>query len=332
MQNLKGVIKFFTWVLVVVCLFQLSFTFVARNVKSKAEAFANAAVKVAEPANLTAAQQVLFRDSVEDIRKAFKRNYLDSVAGAPIVDVWALRDIYTYKFCREHALSLGLDLKGGMSLIMEISEDDVLRRLAGNPKNAQFNQAIANAKVAQTNQQADFLTLFKQEFERIDKNAKLSVIFMNNESYQGKIMSKSSNDEVINVLRKDFDAAIKETFNVLKTRIDQFGVASPNISLQENTGRIILELPGVEDPARVRKPLQQTAQLEFWDTYETPEIGAYLENANNTLRTTLQVNKAAVTGSDSTVAATADTTGTTGDIFGTSSDSSTTTTTDTSKG
>lgn len=291
MQNLKGIIKFFTWVLVVVCFIQLSFTFLAQYVEHKADKYAAAAVNIQQPAGLSAAQQVLFRDSVEQITHTVRRNYLDSVAGLPIVDVWGLKDFYTYKFCRDHSLSLGLDLKGGMSLIMEISEDDVLRNLSYNNRSQLFNQAIVNAKKAQANSQADFLTIFKQEFEKLDKNAKLAAIFASIEGYQGKISINSSNDEVINVLRKDFDAAIKNTFQVLKTRIDQFGVASPNISLQENTGRIILELPGVDDPARVRKLLQQTAQLEFWDTYETSEVINYLGDANTAIRTVLEAKK-----------------------------------------
>lgn len=284
MQNLKGVIKAFTIILVLVCFFQLSFTFLARSVESKADAYASSLVKVTEPAGLSPIQQVLFRDSVESLKKTYRRNYLDSVAGAPIIDVWGLKDFYTYKFCSDHALSLGLDLKGGMSLIMEISEDDVLRRISYNNKSELFNKAIANAKEKQKDDQRDFLSIFKDEFEALDKNAKLAAIFAPIESYQGKITINSSNEEVITVLRKDFDGAIKNTFQVLKTRIDQFGVASPNISLQENTGRIILELPGVDDPARVRKLLQQTAALEFWDTYETSEVLNYLGDANTALR------------------------------------------------
>ncbi len=291
MQNLKGVIRFFTITLVLACLFQLSFTFMARHAENKADNYANDQIKVAEPGGLSSVQQVIFRDSVDQLKKISRRNYLDSISGIPMVDVWALRDIYTYKFCRDHALTLGLDLKGGMSLIMEIAEDDVLRKLANNNQDPQFLKAIENTKRAQETNASDFLSTFKQEFEKLNPNGKLAVIF-NSEAYQGKINpSTSTNDEVINVLRKDFDAAIHETFNVLKTRIDQFGVASPNISLQANTGRIILELPGVDDPARVRKLLQQTAQLEFWDTYETSEVIQYLGDANSALRDALAKDK-----------------------------------------
>ena len=284
MQNLKGVIRFFTIILLLACLFQLSFTFMADQQERKADGIANSQIKVTEPTGLTAAQSIAFKDSVDYLKKIAKRNYLDSIAGLPLINVWGLKDIYTYKFCRDHALTLGLDLKGGMSLIMEISEDDVLRKISNNSHNPQFNQAIESAKKLQSTSQGDFLTLFKQEFEKLNPNAKLAAIFASVEAYQGKINPTSTNDEVINLLRKDFDAAIKETFQVLKTRIDQFGVTSPNISLQANTGRIILELPGVDDPVRVRKLLQQTAQLEFWNTYETQEVIDYLGQANSSLR------------------------------------------------
>ncbi len=324
MQNLRGVIKFFTWVLIVVCLIQLSFTFLAQSVERKADKYAASAVKVTEPAGLSPAQEVLFRDSVAEVTKTYRRNYLDSVAGLPIINVWGLKDFYTYKFCRDHSLSLGLDLKGGMSLIMEIAEDDVMRKLAGpvGARDAQFKQAIVNAKKAQQTEQADFLTLFKREFEKINPNGKLANIFAQSEGYQGKLTPASTNDEVVNVLRKDFDGAIRNTFQVLKTRIDQFGVASPNISLQENTGRIILELPGVDDPARVRKLLQATAQLEFWDTYETGEVINYLGDANTLLRTSLKVTKTEATtlvaDTGATVAAAeVDTTAKADDFFGT---------------
>ena len=291
MQNLKGVIKFFTATLILVCLIQLSFTFFARRVENKATTYADARVKGTAPASLNPAQQAAFKDSIDFAKKIVQRNYLDSVSNLPIMDVWGFRDIYYYKFCRDHALSLGLDLKGGMSLIMEISEQDVLRKLSNDSKNPQFNAAIAAAKQDQASSQSDFLTLFKQEFEKQNKDAKLAAVFAPIEAYQGKINMTSTNDEVISVLRKDFDAAVQETFQVLKTRIDQFGVASPNISLQANTGRIILELPGVDDPARVRKLLQQTAQLEFWDTYETQEVINYFADANKVLAASLAKEK-----------------------------------------
>ena len=291
MQNLRGVIKALTIILVIVCIYQLSYTALSGMVERKADAYAAGMVTTTVPSGLTPAQEVAYRDSLDLVAKQYRRNYLDSVSGIPVVNVPGLKDFFTYKFCRDHSLSLGLDLKGGMSLIMEISEDDVLRRLSYNSHNAQFNKALENAKEKQKDDQRDFLTIFKEEFEKLNKDAKLAAVFASIESYQGKININSSNEEVVTVLRKDFDGAIHNTFNVLKTRIDQCGVASPNISLQENTGRIMLELPGVDDPARVRKLLQQTAQLEFWDTYETKEVLNYLGDANTALRDALAAQK-----------------------------------------
>lgn len=320
MQNLRGVIKAFTYILVFVCLLQLSFTFVARYVEGNADKYAAKQVNTNAPANLQGAELLDWKDSADAAFSVVRRNYLDSVSNNAIIDVWGFRDFYTYKFCREHALSLGLDLKGGMSLIMEIEEDDVLRKLSYNSKSTIFNQAIDKAKAAQATDQGDFLTLFKQEFEKLDPNAKLAAVFAPIEAYQGEITINSTNDEVISVLRKDFNAAIQNTFQVLKTRIDQFGVASPNVSLQENTGRIILELPGVDDPSRVRKLLQQTAQLEFWDTYETEEVLNYLGDANTALRdlqlASKDVQQAGVTTDTSAV----DTTNTSADLFGLQND------------
>jgi SecD/SecF fusion protein len=187
---------------------------------------------------------------------------------------------------------LGLDLKGGMSLILEIREDEVLRKLSYNNRSQVFNQAIANAVKAQSsNADVDFLTLFQKEFETLNKDGKIAAIFAPVEAYQGKINFNSTNAEVIAVLRADMKSAISNTFQVLKTRIDQFGVASPNISLQENSGRIILELPGVEDPTRVRKLLQQTAQLEFWDCYDNREVVNFMVQAFENAKTLNAIKK-----------------------------------------
>ncbi len=284
MQNLSGVIKAITVILIVVCLYEISYTFLARNTEKKADEYAASLVKAIPPLDATPAQLVEFRDSVESIKKQHKRNYLDSVAGIPPFELFGLEEYFTYKFAREHALNLGLDLKGGMSLIMEIAEDDVLRNLSHNSNNAQFNKALENANEKKKNDQRHFLDIFKTEFEALNKDARLAAVFTPVDAYRDEIGVNSTNDEVIKVLRKDFDAAIKHTFTILKTRIDQFGVAAPVISLQEGTGRIILELPGVDDPVRIRKLLQQTAQLEFWDTYETCEVFSGLAEINTLMR------------------------------------------------
>lgn len=275
MQNLKGIIRAFTIILVIVCLIQLSFTWLARNVESKADSFAQQRVKVNIDPSLNPAAKVALEDSFEQVKSVYRRYYLDSVSSKPMAGLSFL----TYRFCRDNSLKLGLDLKGGMSLVLEIREDDVMRRLAGNSTDPTFLAALNKTAEAQANAQDDYLTLFQKEYEKLAPNGKLASIFAQQENYQGKLTFQSTNDEVIKALRADFDAAVEQTFKVLKTRIDQFGVASPNISLQKNTGRIILELPGVEDPSRVRKLVQQTAQLEFWDTYDLRELGNGINGA-----------------------------------------------------
>lgn len=284
MQNLKGVIRVFTIILVIVCFIQLSFTFFAKRVESKADEYGAKHRPKDMPKGLTTDQATDWHDYADSVEKANRLHYIDSVMDKPVVDFPILR-LYTYKLCRERALNLGLDLKGGMSLTMTIAEDDVLKKLAGNgAKNPNFIKALESTKAKLGSAKTDFLTLFQQEFEAVAGNDKLANCFKMQEQYHGKIDNNTSNNDVIKVLRNDFNSAIKETFNVLKTRIDQFGVASPNISLQENTGRIILELPGIDDPRRVTKILQQTAQLEFWDTYEFVEVIDYLKQVNDIIK------------------------------------------------
>lgn len=287
MKQLKGFILGFAVLLAITCLYQLSFTVVSGSVERSAEEWAQRFVKPV-PAGLSVADRLAYEDSVNQVLKTYKRYYLDSVQNLKVYG------IYTYKSAKEKSLGLGLDLKGGMSLVMEIAEDDVLRNLSGNNTSESFAKAVTKALELQKSEQKDFLTLFQQAYEEIEPNGKLASIFASNESYQGKINFNSSNNEVIQVLRSDFDAAINNTYQVLKTRIDQFGVASANITLQQNTGRIILELPGVDDPTRIRKLLQQTARLEFWKTYENNEIYPYIDQANALLKDLEGQNKMAV--------------------------------------
>jgi SecD/SecF fusion protein len=332
MQNLKGVIKTFTIILIIVCFIQLSFTWLAKSVESKADAYASDKAGTAQLTGLSATEQLTYQDSLARVHSINRRNYLDSVSNLPIVGGL---DFLTYHFCRDNSLKLGLDLKGGMSLIMEISEDDVLRRLANNNKGEVFNKAIDNAKKAQANTQTDFLTLFQKEFEALNKDAKLAAIFANVELYQGKISFNASNDEVIKILRVDFENALENTFKVLKTRIDQFGVASPNISFQKSTGRIMLELPGVEDPSRVRKLLQQTAQLEFWDTYDNRELIGFLGNAYenaNALKAKKEETPTLVVDSAATATTLTDSTAKSGSLLDSLAEQTTEVAKDTTKG
>jgi SecD/SecF fusion protein len=328
-MQLKGLVKFLTIVFIVVSLYQLSFTVATKVVESKADKFANAKVG-AVPATLAGADLARVEDSLNREFRRVRRDYLDSIQSETVINLGIVK--YNYRECRDKQINLGLDLKGGMNIVLEISEDDVLRKLAFNSKNETFNKAIIKATELQKKEAGDFLSLFAKAFAEADPNAKLSAIFAPIESYQGKIKFNSTNDEVISVLRKDMDAAIKNTYGVLKTRIDQFGVAAPNISLQEGSGRITLELPGVDDPTRVRRILSQTAQLEFWDTYENQEIINLLDQANTALRARAELLKetaspasadtALLTATDTAAVATTDTSDATALLQGAGADTS----------
>lgn len=280
-MELKGLIKFFTVVFIIVCVYQLSFTVATKLVDNKADAYASNGLVLSVPSSLSGADKINYEDSVNNIYKQKKRYYLDSVQNETAYNLGFFK--YSYKECVDKQLNLGLDLKGGMSLVLEISEEDVLRKLSNNHPDVAFNQAIDAAQKIHAKDGGNFLEIFKEEYTKSNPNGQLANIFGSLESYKGKINFKSSNDDVLKVITEDINSAVGETFNVLKTRIDQFGVGSPNITLQSNTGRIILELPGVEDPTRVRKILQQTAQLEFWDTYENEEIISLIAQADNDL-------------------------------------------------
>ena len=288
-MDLKGIIRFFAILFFVVCLYELSFTFVARNVERNADTFSAKGLPTAAPAGLTGDAVVAYSDSIENLKKFRRRLFLDSMQNQTVMNLGIIK--YTYKECNDKQLRLGLDLKGGMSLVLEISQDDVLRKLSENNKDAAFNQAIAKAKQMETSSNSDFMTLFGQAYKEIAPNGKLAAIFASLPKYQKKLNFSSSNDQVITVISAQMKDAVEETYRVLKTRIDQFGVASPNITLQSNTGRIILELPGVDDPGRIRKILQQTAQLEFWDTYENEELINNLVEADKALGATMTLNK-----------------------------------------
>lgn len=207
--------------------------------------------------------------------------YLDSISSLP-KDKWNYLG-YTFKEVQKKELNLGLDLKGGMNVILEVSVEDVLRALSNYSTDKTFNEALARAKEAQKQSQADFLTLFGRAFQEIDPNAKLAAIF-GTPDLKEKVNFNSTNDQVLKVLDEEITVAINNAFNILRTRIDRFGVVQPNITQLSTKGRILIELPGQKDPKRVRELLQGTANLEFWETYENSEIIGYLSEANNRLK------------------------------------------------
>jgi SecD/SecF fusion protein len=255
MQN-KAAIIVLAIALGLVSIYQLSFTGATYKVKKEARAYAKG--------NLNKETQ-----------------YLDSISTLP-KDKWSFLG-YTFKECQKKELNLGLDLKGGMNVILEVSVEDILKALSNYNPDKTFTSALARAKELQKQSQADYLTLFGRSFQELDPNAKLASIFGTVELKE-KINFNSTNDEVLKVLNTEVDGAITNAFNILRTRIDRFGVVQPDITKMSTKGRILINLPGQTNPKRVRELLSGTANLEFWECYENSEIIGYLSQANNLLK------------------------------------------------
>ncbi len=282
MQN-KGAIKFFAIALAIVCLFQLSFTFFSKRVESKARNYAKNEVATQQAKELAKGNAALELTIYDSIVKARENYYLDSMSNQTVYNILVRK--YTYQEVKERELNLGLDLKGGMNVTMEVSVVDIVKALADNSDNPVFTQAIQKAVERQKNSQDDFVTLFGQAFNETDPNAKLAAIF-NTVDLKDRVTFNSTNDEVLKVIREETNGAIDRTFNILRTRIDRFGVAQPNIQKLSTAGRILVELPGIKEPERVRKLLQGSAQLEFWETYQFADVLPYFEDANKRLAST----------------------------------------------
>jgi len=255
----KGLVKFVTIALTIACLYSLSFTWIAQKVEKDAKAYAKG-------------------DGTKE------RAYLDSVANTP---VFSAIEYITYQYAKQREIPLGLDLKGGMNVTMEISLTELVRNLANNPADVNFNTALRNAESRLKESRQDFISLFGEEFEKVSPGAPLAPFFATKENSQN-IKINATNADVLAFLTKESNSAIERSFNILRTRIDKFGVTSPNIQLQEGSNRILIELPGVSDPVRVRKLLQGSAKLEFWETYDNTEIYPLLENANKLAASTIK--------------------------------------------
>ena len=247
MQN-KGLVRILAVCLALVCAFYLSFSLVTSHYDKKAKDYAAG-------------------DAVKEYQ------YLDSIATKK---VWFG---YTLKECREKEINLGLDLKGGMNVTMEVSVPDILDALSGHNETPNYKQALALAKQKQKSSGADFVTLFIESYREVDPEGQLASIFSTFELKE-KVTLTSTNEEVEKVIREEVDGAIQNSFNVLRTRIDRFGVVQPNIQKLSQPGRILIELPGIKEPERVRKLLQGSANLEFWETYEASELLPILAQIN----------------------------------------------------
>ena len=247
MQN-KGLVRIMAVCLALVCAFYLSFSLVTSHYDKKAKEYA----------------------AGDDAKEYI---YLDSIAAKK---VWFG---YTLKECREKEINLGLDLKGGMNVTMEVSVPDILDALSGHNETPNYKAALALAKQKQKSSGADFVTLFIESYNEVDPNGQLASIFSTFE-LKDKVTLTSTNAEVEKVIREEVDGAIQNSFNVLRTRIDRFGVVQPNIQKLAQPGRILIELPGIKEPERVRKLLQGSANLEFWETYEASELLPMLAQIN----------------------------------------------------
>ena len=250
MQN-KGFIRVIAVLLTLICLFYISFSVVTAIYNNKAKEYAAG-------------------------DEAKYKHYIDSISTEKVY--WWY---YTYQQCREMEIGLGLDLKGGMNVTLQISVADVLKSLSNNNPDPNFNAAIAAAQAAQAGNN-DFIASFYDEYRKIDPNVRLSAIFSTFQ-LKDKITPRSTNEEVIAVLRNELNSAVDNSYNVLRTRIDRFGVVAPNIQKLEKDGLISIELPGIKEPERVRKLLQGSANLEFWETYKLDQLIAKLDAVNNAL-------------------------------------------------
>ena len=249
MQN-KGFVRVFAIALTLVCVFYLSFSFATRHYLSKAADYANGDAKM-------------------------EQNYLDSLSNKKVY-LWA----YSLKQCREMEIGLGLDLKGGMQVILEVSIGDVLDQLADQKQDPNFKQAIKQADIDQANSQDDYLTLFIRNFKKLSPDSSLASLFAT-QQLKDKVNAKSTDAEVEAALRLEIKAAVTNSYNVLRTRIDRFGVVQPRIqTLEDKMGRIMVELPGIKEPERVRRLLQGSANLEFWETYTASTILPYVQQAD----------------------------------------------------
>lgn len=253
----KGFIKFMAVLLGLICLYALSFNFVNAGVEKDAKEFAKG-------------------DPLKE------KEYLDSMANVKVYPVLG----FTYQFTKGKEINLGLDLKGGMNVTMEISLVELVSSLAGNPTDPAFNTALQNAEKRITEGGKDFVAIFVDEFEKIKPGVKLADYFASQDNSRD-IKANSSNADVQKFLSAEANSAIDRSFTILRSRIDGFGVVSPNMQKQEGSNRILIELPGIQDRDRVRKLLSGTAELQFWHVYQIQEVYSLLENIDKTLAASL---------------------------------------------
>ncbi|MBW6480255.1 MAG: protein translocase subunit SecDF [Bacteroidales bacterium] len=282
MQN-KGLIRFFAIAFALVCLYQLSFTFFSTRVERKAKAYASSERVQSIAREISGGDELVELVLMDSLRNRYERFYLDSMMNEVVFNLGIRK--YTFQDVKEREINLGLDLRGGMNVTLEISVPEIIRALSGNSQDPTFQLAMNNAIQAQRGSRDDFVVLFGRAFREADPNASLAAIFATPEM-RDRINFNSTNEEVLRVLSREVNDAIDRSFQILRTRIDRFGVAQPNIQKLQTSGRILVELPGIKEEDRVRRLLQGTARLEFWETYDFSELYPFFAEANERLRQT----------------------------------------------
>ena len=288
----KGAIKFVAVLLAIACIWQLSFSLVTSIQEGKAEAYAQKAVETfkqsSEYANVPDVDKAFYLDS---LAKNENRRYIDSISSEKVYFG------YTYKDVKAKEINLGLDLKGGMNVMLQVQLEDLVSALAGENKTPEFTKAISLAKERSVNSPDDFITLFAQAWKEVSNGQRLAQVF-GTYDLASRIGPQSSDEDVLKVIRENAESAVANSYNVLRNRIDRFGVTQPSIQQLGNTGRILVELPGVKEPERVRKLLQGTASLEFWPTFDNADIAPYLQEADAALAATVEPDSALVAEAD----------------------------------
>lgn len=288
----KGAIKFVAVLLAIACIWQLSFSLVTSIQEGKAEAYAQKAVETfkqsSEYANVPDVDKAFYLDS---LAKNENRRYIDSISSEKVYFG------YTYKDVKAKEINLGLDLKGGMNVMLQVQLEDLVSALAGENKTPEFTKAISLARERSVNSPDDFITLFAQAWKEVSNGQRLAQVF-GTYDLASRIGPQSSDEEVLKVIRENAESAVANSYNVLRNRIDRFGVTQPSIQQLGNTGRILVELPGVKEPERVRKLLQGTASLEFWPTFDNADIAPYLQEADAALAATVEPDSALVADAD----------------------------------
>ncbi|ATA69063.1 protein translocase subunit SecDF [Capnocytophaga cynodegmi] len=271
MQN-KGLIKLFALLFGLVSIFQLSFTYIANRVENKAKAFAEAKVSNAE------SNYVSKRERVES-------QYLDSMLGQNVYNIGITK--YTYAQVKDKELNRGLDLKGGINVILQISVKDILKGLANNTKDPIFNKSLAEADELLRKTDRTYLDLFFESYEKNGGKLASPDVFAN-KTLSEEINFQMSDSEVRPIIKRKVDESVTSAFEVLRKRIDKFGVSQPNIQRLGASGRILIELPGAKDVTRIKSLLQSTAQLEFWETFKNIDVLPYISAVNETLKSTIK--------------------------------------------